>query len=264
MLSWCAYCQQFQGEVEPLDNFQLSHGICPTCTSRGIDFSEQEFAVIEKLKSLQGSLLSAGLDRDFKKAEAAIRQAKESGVRDVDILLGLIAPLLWQIGDMWASGAITVAQEHSFTAFYNPIIEVMESSILKSDLKESPVPRIEVLTMVSPGNVHDIGARVLNFWLQSNGIQSRLISRTAKPSAIIASIQTYRPRYLGISVALPEHISKALELKDLLRGHFKENCPHVIIGGNALKISCPLPQDGVTFIQIGPELLKILKSGVSE
>ncbi len=38
MIKWCAYCQQFMTEVEPFDDYRMTHGICSTCQPRLEDF----------------------------------------------------------------------------------------------------------------------------------------------------------------------------------------------------------------------------------
>jgi len=46
-------------------------------------------------------------------------------MRAIDLLIGIIAPLLYQIGEDWKHGAVTVAQEHRFTAFCEKVLELI-------------------------------------------------------------------------------------------------------------------------------------------
>ena len=35
MIRWCAYCQHYQGEQEPLDDYSITHDICEPCLASG-------------------------------------------------------------------------------------------------------------------------------------------------------------------------------------------------------------------------------------
>jgi len=37
MIRWCAHCQRYQGDVEPLDDYSVTHTICEDCVARGAD-----------------------------------------------------------------------------------------------------------------------------------------------------------------------------------------------------------------------------------
>src|SRR6202012_2861287 len=117
MLRWCAYCQEFQGEIAPLDIFTTPHGTCPACQAKGMSQLDAEIGNSHRLREIQGLLYEAGKTGDLPAASRIVQHALAAGLRPVDILVGLITPLLYLIGIEWETKLITVADEHRFTSF---------------------------------------------------------------------------------------------------------------------------------------------------
>ncbi len=247
MIIWCAYCQQFQGEKAPFDNYSITHGVCPACKPQGGDLTDQQFERVQELKKLQDSLFKAGIKQDISSAEKAIEAAQNSGARLLDIFMGVITPALWRIGDLWAAGSITTEEEQRFTSFYNAILNKLEhSSPIAPRYEEAPVA--EVALMNSPGNIHNLGIKVLDLWLQSKGVRSALLPENAAFEEIIAQLELIKPRYLVISAAIQTQIPGALQFCHSLRAALGMQCPQILLGGNAVKKEAQIAQDGVIVI----------------
>src|SRR6202789_4094244 len=133
MLRWCAYCQEFQGEIAPLDIFTTTHGICPACQAKGMAQLASEIGNSHRLREIQGLLYAAGKAGDMAAAPRIIHSALTAGLRPVDILVGLITPLLYLIGLEWESSLITVADEHRFTSFCERVFELVVLEVKATD-----------------------------------------------------------------------------------------------------------------------------------
>src|ERR1700733_13175672 len=112
MLRWCMYCQQFQGEVAPFSNFNTTHITCPSCKAKRRAQLDSEIQRSWMLRGLQEQLMEIGKSGDSLAAEECVDLAIRANVRPVDILVGLIAPLLYIIGEQWSLKTITVVDEH--------------------------------------------------------------------------------------------------------------------------------------------------------
>ena len=117
MLKWCSYCQRFLGETPDFHNLNVTHGICTACAPGADKFTEADFQLAESLRDIQHQLREAGRRSDLHAAERIIENAAAANVRAVDVLIGIIAPALYQVGEDWRRGIIGVAEEHRFTAF---------------------------------------------------------------------------------------------------------------------------------------------------
>ena len=132
MLSWCSYCQQFVGEVPPYENLVITHSICRNCESKALTLTESDIAHAVRLKAIQSQLFEAGRRGDLNAASEIIEISRQAGTRDVDIVIGVIAPMLYQIGEDWKCGAIRVAEEHRFTAFCEKTLDIVTGNRLPS------------------------------------------------------------------------------------------------------------------------------------
>ena len=114
MLTWCAYCQHFQGEMPPFDDYSITHVICPECESTGLEITDAELARLRALQQFYAGLFEAGRRGDLAEAERIVQRAGEQDIRYIDLLFGIVAPALHQIGDDWRANRVTVADGHRF------------------------------------------------------------------------------------------------------------------------------------------------------
>ena len=66
---------------------------------------------------------------DFEAAARIIENAIAANCRPVDILIGMIAPMLYEVGEEWKRGALSVDAEHRFTAFSEQVIGLLKSKV---------------------------------------------------------------------------------------------------------------------------------------
>lgn len=248
MLSWCSYCQQFQGEVPPFEQLNITHGLCTNCGIRGIDLSKSELEHAHKLRDIQRQLMEAGSVEDFGAAERIVDLAIADHVRPVDILFGLVAPSLYLIGEEWRRGSITVCQEHRFTSFCEKVYELVSEKVMSEIARPLRNRRIEALLINADGNNHTLAIRIIALWLKSRGVEALALYRSPTPSDLINLLKQMQPRLLLISIALAEQCSSVIRLTELLESISIENKPKIIIGGYAVKSGMLAPIAGTTLI----------------
>jgi MerR family transcriptional regulator, light-induced transcriptional regulator len=98
-------------------------------------------------------------------AKELIREARAARLRRSDLLIGILQPALYEIGRLWETGEITVAQEHLFTARCEEALALLEGQ--SSDASDPET----ILTTVE-GSLHTIGVRFLGFHLQDLGYRA--------------------------------------------------------------------------------------------
>lgn len=52
MIVWCSYCQKFLKEKPPYDQFQVSHGVCPSCMANALTLSQKEYQFIARIGNI--------------------------------------------------------------------------------------------------------------------------------------------------------------------------------------------------------------------
>lgn len=248
MLSWCSYCQQFQGELPPFEQLNITHGLCTNCRIRGIVLPKSELEHAHKLRDIQRQLMEAGKVGDFGAAGRIVDLAIADQVRPVDILCGLVAPSLYLIGEEWRRGSITVCQEHRFTSFCEKLYELVSEKVMSETARQLRNRRIEALLINADGNNHTLAIRILALWLKSRDVEALALYPSLTPSDLINLLKQMQPRLLLISIALAEQCSSVIRLTELLESIPIENKPKIIIGGYAVKSGMLAPIAGTTLI----------------
>ena len=248
MLRWCAYCQEFQGEIAPLDIFTTTHGICPTCRAKGMDQLDSEIGASHRLREIQGFLYQAGKTGDMAAASRIVHSALTAGLRPVDILVGLITPLLYLIGLEWESRLITVADEHQFTSFCEHVFELLVPEIKAAGPPTSGVRHALVFLLNARGNSHTLGIRILSLWLQSKGIETRNFDPAPSPNTLLQLAAEIRPQAILISLALDRQKSYVYRIAERIEA-LQHPRPTLIVGGYAIKQQLIPPIPGALFLE---------------
>lgn len=248
MIKWCMYCQKFQGEIKPYDNFEYTHGVCQECHTKNLQLSEDGRRVVKSLKDLQQKFWDAGRSENFPLAEKLVNEAIQSGLRPVDILIGLITPLLYQIGKLWETGQISVDDEHRFTYFCEKIF-----SLFNFEIEPNP----EVIIVCPPNNTHTLGARISSAWLQSQGVKSfALLTKNRQEG--IDKISKLNPKIVGFSATLDEHLKEVSAMAHELRRVLGSACPKFVLGGRIAREGTHNTPEDITVISQPNEIIEIL------
>jgi methanogenic corrinoid protein MtbC1 len=248
MLRWCAYCQEFQGEIAPLNVFTTTHGLCPACEAKGMGQLDSELANSHRLREIQGLLYEAGKTGDMAAASGIVRRALTAGLRPVDILVGLITPLLYLIGIEWESDLITVADEHRFTSFCEQVFELLELEVMAAG---TPMPAIRPATVFltnARGNDHSLGIRILSLWLRSKGIKTKHFHPPPAPETLFQLACQTRPQAILVSLALEWQKGYVYSIARMVESLPRPR-PALIVGGYAIKQNLVPPIPGALFLQ---------------
>lgn len=243
MFRWCSYCCRFLGEKEPLDRYEISHGICEACAA-SVKSGDFDAGRIESLRDYQQRLLRAAPIGDEREIDRLINDGTSLGIRPEDLLVGLLQPLLYDIGEKWARGEVSVADEHNFSSLSLVIIEALFARARVADLRQSQSPR--VLLICAEGNYHFLGLRMIEFLLIARGIPVFAIYPGIPARQACGLSRDLEPDYIGVSVALPGQMDFVARLEEM----FVDACgraPRIVVGGSALRrMANPPAADRVT------------------
>jgi len=248
MLRWCAYCQEFQGEVAPLDVYTTTHGVCEACLAKGMDQLNCEIGEAHRLRAIQGRLYQAGKTGDLAAAPLIVRFAIAAGLSPVDILVGLVTPLLYRVGDDWKSGRITIAEQQRFSTFCDHIYELIKLQVKSTGVTFSAGRQALVFLFHLPGNDHSLGLRILSLWLHSRGIEAHEFPAPPSAERLLELVEEYSPRAILISLALERQKTHVYEIARRMEG-LPHPRPSLIVGGYAIKNQLIAPIPGTLFVQ---------------
>lgn len=235
MINWCAYCQTYLGEVEPFHDFSISHGICPSCLAdHGIDPPDDKVDKMRPIVEFHANLNQIGHQGDSPAARTLVDQGLSMGLRPVDILIGILQPLLYNIGRLWESQSITVAEEHRFSDFSLALIDVLfEKAKFPKANRQCVNP--DILLVNVEGNFHFLGTRVIELFLLTEGYRVYTLCPGLTNAEIVSLIDASRPRGLGISLSLPSQFETLQALDATLAAHPKTKNLLTLLGGYTIK-----------------------------
>ncbi len=243
MLKWCSYCQQFMGEVPDYDDLLITHGTCRECHPATFRSAKLDLTHARFLKGVQRKLWNAGRASDLKVAESTIDDAVTAGLRPIDVLMGMIAPMLYQVGEDWKRGVLDVEGEHQFTSFCERVLDLIGTKS-KLGLSADGKSGGEILLMNAFGNRHTLAVRVLALWLKSKGRRTEIVDAQRDTDPLLSHIRTKQPKLLLISMALSEQYGGVNELAERIAELPEPVRPRVVVGGYAVKLGLVPPIQG--------------------
>jgi hypothetical protein len=158
--------------------------------------------------------------------------------------MGLVAPMLYQIGEEWRKGYITVAEEHRFTSHCEQIFEFLRNMITVSKPTDlASAGRVDVLLMNASSNRHTLAIRILAAWFADKGIPARAIDPPPVIDDLIALVGESHPRLILVSIALSEQHPAVVRLAERIAALPGPYHPKILVGGYAVKMKLvpPIP-----------------------
>lgn len=157
--------------------------------------------------SLRERYLAAQLAGD---RDAAVRVLLDDGLAAGamvgDLVLQVIQPAQHEIGRLWQSNTINVAQEHLATA----ISQVAISRLYAHLPRESKLGKRVVVACVE-GERHELGARVAADFMETAGYDVRFLGADVPTDSLIRLLEQERPDLLALSVTMAENLPAAEE-----------------------------------------------------
>jgi methanogenic corrinoid protein MtbC1 len=242
MIRWCAYCQRFQGEVAPFDDYAMTHTLCEHCEATGA-FLRKQPATLKRIRHFFSRVARSGIAPAVT-AQEIVQEGAALGLDPVDLLLGIVQPVLRQVGERWARAEATIAEEHRITALCAGVSRLLlEGDATLAALRHEQPPR--VLLVAAEGNQHTIGLQIVEVVLLRNSI-STFSAYPGLPDDEIAELaRLLRPRVVGISAAMPEQVACAVAVERRLREWPPAERPRTVVGGLGPRCEpSQLPDDG--------------------
>ena len=247
MYIWCSYCLSLIDEQPPFENSAVSHGICTSCLASLMKADPPEIR-LAALAAFRDKLNRAGIDADVSRIPGLLYDARELGVRVSDVLVGVAGALLYEYGEAWHQGKISIAQEHRFTAFFETLLHFIKVSHPEIAIRLRDRSPKCLLTPV-PGNRHTLGIRMLEVWLAEHGVTCMTVEPDLPADEIAALADQLRPTIVGLSISIPNQVAALTDLADSL--HKLPAPPAVVAGGFAVKSSTEIARvssAGVTLL----------------
>ena len=142
-----------------------------------------------------GDALRAG-DPDL--AWKSVAEALRIGLSVTAIYDRVVAPAMRWIGELWRSGAVTVADEHLASAICQDVLARLYPRMLTT----SPASRERIVLAAVEGEHHILGLRMGADTLEGAGFKVLYLGANVSLSALLEACRTYTPVAVGLSVTM--------------------------------------------------------------
>lgn len=164
--------------------------------------------VVETLKNqfLEGApkarmYLEILLPGNRKGAQEYILGLIKEGVDVKTIYLEVFQPALKELGNLWQTSIITVAQEHLFTASTQIVMAQLYPLIFQTERKN----RIFLGACVG-GELHEIGIRMVSDFFEMEGWDTYYLGANLPQKALIQEAKEKKPNVIGLSATMVFHV----------------------------------------------------------
>jgi len=141
-----------------------------------------------------------------------IMETVASGIPVKDIYLHVFQPAQLEIGRLWQTNQITVAQEHYCTAATQMIMSQLYPYLFTTER----IGRNLVVACVG-GELHEIGARMVADFFELDGWDTYYLGANTPADSILRTLSERQCDILAISVTIAPHLPGVSELIDKVR-----------------------------------------------
>ena len=149
--------------------------------------------------------------RDMSMLQSRLTSALlQLGVRS--FVTEIAAPLTTQVGELWQTGRIAVAEEHR----YSEILQQLLRSAMRTDPAAGERPRILLTTL--PGEPHGLGLLMVQAWLAGERVHCVSLGTQTPATEVAAAALAYQVDVVGLSFSQIHTARAARKEVGALRG----------------------------------------------
>jgi MerR family transcriptional regulator, light-induced transcriptional regulator len=165
-----------------------------------------------------------------KAAAGLVMEEVEKGASLLDIYLDVLEAAQFEIGRLWETNTISVAEEHMATAITQYVIAQLYPRINRSDAIKGRI----VVTGVE-GEFHQIGPNIVADVLEASGWDVRFLGTNVPHRDILRAIEKHSANVVGISVMMLFNVPLLINLIESIHRAFGRENLRVVIGGGAFR-----------------------------
>lgn len=190
-----------------------------------------------EIDQLARDFLQALLNSNRRQASEMILAAVKDGVSVKDIYAQVFERSQREVGRLWQTNSISVAQEHFCTAATQMVMSQLYPYIF-TGLRTG---RRMVMACVG-GELHEIGARMVADFFEMEGWDTYFVGANMPVASVLQSVEELQADILAISATMTFHVSQVAELIHELRKTRSKEQTRVLVGGYPFNLAPQLWQ----------------------
>jgi methanogenic corrinoid protein MtbC1 len=170
--------------------------------------------------------LSALLEGKRHVASEIVLNAVSQGVEVRDIYLYIFQPVQYEVGRLWQTNQISVAQEHYCTAATQLIMSQLYPHIFRTERAGHTL----VATCIG-GELHELGVRMVADFFEMEGWDTYYLGANTPAESILQTLAERQADILGISATITFHVSDVERLIGRIRTSDTDQNVQILVGG---------------------------------
>ncbi len=164
-------------------------------------------AMGNNLTELAQHYIDSLLKGDRNTALALVMNKVKTGTTVKEIYTNVFQPVQYEIGRLWQTNKISVAQEHFCTAATQLVMSQLYPYMFTGERKN----RKMVMTCV-PGELHEMGARMVTDFFEMNGWDTYYLGANMPTESVVKYIIELQPQCIAISATMTYHVSAVADM----------------------------------------------------
>ncbi len=164
-------------------------------------------------------------------ASELIQDALKRGAPIKEIYLQVFQNTQYELGRLWQTGKINVAQEHYCTAASQFVMAELYPYIFRTANQG-----ITVVAGCVGNELHEVGIRMIADFMELSGFNTYYVGANTPAESIIATLVAHKPSVLAISATMTFHVAEVAELIQKVRKSKECNDVIVMVGGYPFNI----------------------------
>ncbi|MEW5765197.1 MAG: cobalamin-dependent protein [Acidobacteriota bacterium] len=164
---------------------------------------------------------------DRRGAVSLILEAAEGGVPIRNLYLSVFQPVQREIGRLWQTGKITVAQEHFCTAATQLAMSQLYPRLFTGERKGR-----RLLAACVSGELHEIGLRMVADFFEMEGWDTYFMGASTPAEGLIRTLEEQDIHVLAISATITPHVDRVKNLVEKVRAHPYGRKVRILVGGH--------------------------------
>jgi methanogenic corrinoid protein MtbC1 len=175
---------------------------------------------------LAAEYLAALMTGERHVASKLVLDAAAAGTPVRDLYLQVFQAAQYEVGRLWQTNQITVAEEHYCTAATQLIMSQLYPYVFASDKTEGTL----VATCVA-GDLHEIGVRMVADFFEMDGWNTYFLGASTPAQAVVDAVVQHQAQVLAISATMSGHLRGVDELIHLVRAQPACRDVKILVGG---------------------------------
>ncbi len=157
-------------------------------------------------------------------------EALKSGCGIIDVYTEILQESQYQLGRLWETNKITVAEEHMATAITQFVMAQIYPMI-------EPTAKVRGKMLITgvEGEMHQIGANMVADVLEVKGWDVRFLGTNMPHPGILKAVEEHGADVVGISATMLFNLPKVIQIIDQLRVKFGTDDLKIIVGGASFR-----------------------------